>query len=78
MPLVSRQRAGATNTRSGGQVRPVQRVILMRAPTPVPMANVAKIVPMEEEADKNTRALQALRLQDGLNQVPINLFLKVK
>ena len=79
MPPVRRQRAGATNTRSGGQARLVRRVIPVHTPAPVPVVveavDVAKVVPMEEEANQNVGALQALRLQNRLDEVPASLFL---
>lgn len=68
MPPRRGQRAGATNTRSGGQVNQARPVVPARAPTPVPAADVVVAAPVEG-VNPNARALQASTSQDGINQV---------
>lgn len=68
---------GATNTRSGGQVRPARQTVLARTPTPAPVVEVVTIAPMEEEDIPNAGALHALKPVDDLDQVP-TLFFKFK
>ena len=71
---VRNRRTGATNTRSGGQVRPVRRAVPARTPAPTRVVEAATIAPMEEEDISNAGALQALKPEDDLNQVPALFF----
>ena len=61
--------------RSGGPVRPTRRTVPARTRAPVPIVEAVTITPMEEEDIPNEGALQALKPEDNLDQVPTILFL---
>ena len=77
-PIRNNRRAGATNTRSSGLERPTQRTVQARAPARTPIVETATRTPMEEVDMQNERALQALKPEDNLDQVPANSFVKFK
>ena len=76
MPPIRNRRTGATNTRSGGPVRPTRQTVPARAPAPVPLVETITRTPMEEDIP-NEGALQALKPKDNLDQVPINFFMLI-
>ena len=71
MPPIRNRRTGMTNTRSGGPVRPTWQTVPARSPTPVPIVETITRTPMEEEDIPNEGALQALKPEDNLDQVPV-------
>ena len=75
-PIRNNRRAGATNTRSSGLERPTRRTVPARVPTPTPIVETAMRTPMEEVDIPNEGALQALKPEDNLDQVPANSFVK--
>ena len=76
MPLIrNKRRAGATNTRSGGPVRPARKPVPARIPAPTPIVEATTRVIEEEEEMLNEGALQALKPEDDLDQVPASYFL---
>ena len=77
-PIRNNRRAGATNTRASGLERPTRRTVPARAPTPTPIVEMATRTPMEEVDMQNEGALQALKPEDNLDQVPANSFVKFK
>ena len=77
-PIRNNRRAGATNTRSSGLERPTRRTVLARAPAPTPIVETATTTPMEEVDMQNEGALQALKPEKNLDQVPANSFVKFK
>ena len=74
MPPVHNRRTGATNTRSGRQVRPAWRTVLARTPAPAPVVEAVIVALMEEEDIPNAGALHALKPVDNLDQVPALFF----
>ena len=78
-PIRNNQRAaGATNTRSSGLERPTRRTVPARAATPTPIVEMAMRTPMEEVDMQNEGALQSLKPEENLDQVPANSFVKFK
>ena len=75
-PIRNNRRAGATNTRASGLERPTRRTVPARAPTPI--IETATRTPMEEVDMQNEGALQALKPEENLDQVPANSFVKFK
>ena len=70
MPPRRGARTGATNTRANsGQANRARSVIPARILALAPVVEVAEIAPIQE-ADQNAGALQALRPEEGLDQVP--------
>ena len=79
MPPIRNRRTSATNTRSGGPVRPTRQTVPARVvPTPIPIVETVTRTPMEEVDIPNEGALQALKPEDNLDQVPANSFVKFK
>ena len=64
-------RARASDTRSGGNTSQVRPLIEACALAPLPVAKVVEAATMEG-TNHNAGALQALKPQNGIDQVPIN------
>ena len=77
-PIRNNRREGATNTRASGLERPTRRTVPARAPAPTPIVETATRTPMEEVDMQNEGALQALKPEDNLDQVPASSFVKFK
>ena len=73
-PIRNNRRAGATNTRASGPVGPARRTVPTRAPAPTPIVEATTRTPVEEVDMLNEGALQALKPEDDLDQVPASFF----
>ena len=64
-------RAGAANTRSGGNMSRERPLVEARAPAPLPATEVVEAATMEGTTH-NAGALQALKPRDDIDQVLVN------